>query len=148
MNSSVLHKELKEYEDWKADHQSAQLCIDLQEIIALGLFLFGRISRLDEQWHAKVFKDEKNYDKQEADSINSLYAMWASPSERICKLIDQMEEKGFEVEGSKEFRKHSNEVRGVLTQDSDFFNPDQLERLEDAAVQEHRAGKCAGGFAD
>src|ERR1700694_1165450 len=104
MSNDVLDRELLVYEQqepWKADQDIAMICREVEETVALGLFLFERISRLDEECHSKAFSGLGGMNLGE---VLTLYRRWHTPCERLLEAVADPERQGFEVEGAKKFR--------------------------------------------
>jgi len=126
---------------WKEAHHAAMECRDLEELLAFGAFLFRQISRVDEQWHERLFRGELCHNPDMDRDIHDLYRAWAVPSEACVAQIEHFEAGGFTVEGAKEFRECVAEVRGVLLPDAHFFTAQALHNLRDAAIDDHQRGE-------
>jgi hypothetical protein len=125
---------------WKRDHDAALQCRDLEDTLAVGNWLFGALSRIDDGWHGEVFEGRIPYDPEEEAQIRSFYRGWLKPCEQMLTKIAEFEAQGFEVSGASEFRRNCSEVKGILTPDSQFFSSDALVELRDQAIDSHRAG--------
>lgn len=131
-----------EYDLWKADHKLAMLYFDFCDLLRDGLELYRDICRLDENWRRMVYRDEIPYDPDMAAKIAELFP-------RLGRMLFSIESdllpffaKNYGVEDGEEFGKYCNELRGVLTKDSHFFDHDALIKLRDDAVDEYARGEC------
>ncbi len=127
-------------EAWKADHNDAMRCYKLQEAIAFGTFIFGRICHLDEEVREDFLTNRMSFDQDLQKQIEDLYRQWEGRSREYIGAINDLEGKGYVVEGAKEFRRCYDEVLGILTPDDKFFRGGKL-----LAMREHAIDSCRRG---
>jgi hypothetical protein len=89
-------------EAWKADHDKAMECRDLEDLIRRGLGLFHIIRLADESWSRKVQAGTQKFNADAARGINAAYKWWLEPCDDVLKAIRQME-LSLPVEGAGEF---------------------------------------------
>jgi len=136
----LLREQLKLYEAerWRVDHDAAMHCLDVENAISFGVYLFERISRADEFWQLQVFNGAALQSEEIDKGTAELYQLWAGNSDRYLTELDRLEKQGFEVVGADEFRRCCKEVRGIITDDVKFFSGDKFVELKDLAIDAHR----------
>jgi hypothetical protein len=111
----LLHDQMKfaqsQAEDWKRDHEDAGKC-----------YVLGEGTAADDA------------------VVTRLYQSWMQGAEIIAPQIAEMEAKGFQIEGSQDFRSAYREVKGILTADDEFFDSERLAEMRDKAIDAHRRG--------
>ncbi len=141
---STLGELAKSYQDaWLADHQQAMACLDLEEKIALGSFLFELITKVDERYRLQVLQGQEEYREEFSRSVLELYRQWSSPCRKALEEIAAMENSGFVLRGAETFRSQCREVQGILTDDHEFFDSDALAELRDKAIDELLKGQAS-----
>jgi hypothetical protein len=132
------------------DHEDAVRCRDFEELLAIGIALCDLVHRLDEEWRRQVRSGNLQYDPAADSAIQSLYELWFRPCDKLRATLQQLEDRGFTIEGAREFRQRCDEVRGILTPDEEFFAGDALVSLRDKTIDEHRRGETTdiGGLSD
>ncbi len=89
---STLGELAKSYQDaWLADHQQAMACLDLEEKIALGSFLFELITKVDERYRLQVLQGQEEYREEFSRSVLELYRQWSSPCRKALEEIAAMQ---------------------------------------------------------
>lgn len=131
-------------EQWKIDHDDAMECLDLELILQEGLSIYDAINHFDEKWRSIVYDNPATYDREADDLIRKAYERWLTISEWILKshLIEEHQQRGFQVEYADKLRAACREVRGILADDAEFFSSERLVELRDEAVDEFRRGEC------
>jgi len=127
-------------ERWKKEHDEAMECINLEELIAFGITIFDLINRLDEIWRRKVHENRIPYNPDVDAAIETLYAKWMGPFDRVMAQVNKFRQAGYNVAGEQEFISAHREVKGILTSASDFFTDEKLADLKDNAIDEHLRG--------
>jgi hypothetical protein len=128
-------------ENWKGDHDDAMRCVELEEVIALGLTVYNLINRMDEIWRLAVHKKKVAYSPKVDKLITKALRDWLRGCKILAKIIKKVEGLGYEVTGAEEFRLACREAEGILTPDEAFFDGEKLQGLEAAALKSHRAGR-------
>jgi hypothetical protein len=140
----LIREEVKLYEThseaWKPAHRSAMRCRDLEARLAFGVFTFGQIGRADEEWRREVYAGKLPFSEEVETTIGDAYRSWARVCDSYLQAIAKLEAEGYEVEHAEEFRRCAREVRGILTNDEDFFASDELATLRDEALEAHQNG--------
>lgn len=138
----LIRSELQLYhaqsEAWKPAHRSAMRCRALERRLALGLFTFRQITQADEDWRAEVLAGRLPFSEQVETAIADAYRVWATACAPFLQATQDSEVEGYQVEGAHEFRECCQEVRGILTNDKDFFSSPELIALRDEAIDAHR----------
>lgn len=141
----IIREQLKLYEEqpekWKRDHDRAMACREVEELIAFGNHVFGRISRLDEHWHGLMFREEIPYSAEFEKDLLDLYRDWLNTSEQLLPSIKRLELDEYVVDGAEQLRDHCEAIRSLLTPDNAFFHPHRLTLLGDEAIAAHRRGE-------
>jgi hypothetical protein len=129
-----------EIEPWKEDHDEAMVCFHVEDAISWGNVLFKGLSEEDAAWHTYVLESKIEYDEAYQKELLEAYQAWLGASMRLLPLVERLEESGFEVRGSEQFRRNCAETKGILTDDDQFFVGEALINLRDEAIDEHRRG--------
>jgi hypothetical protein len=134
---------VEEVESWKSRPAGADACLDFEELVSLGNNTFDAIDRWDAVWHRKVHSGAVPFDRSESQAILAFYRLWLSPSAYVLGEIERFEGLGYDVLGAETFREHCEDVRGLLTEDGEFFG-EGLVPLQDAALAADRRGETEG----
>jgi hypothetical protein len=136
---------LAEYADrvksWKADHDAAMKCRDLESDVVMGVALLLAIDVIDMNWRTEVFGGKADHDAAEEQAIETMYREWSRLSSPVLSRIEQMEAEGYQVKWSDQFRRTHRDARGVVTPDTEFFAGDSLIEQRDAAIVAYREGR-------
>jgi hypothetical protein len=112
----------------------------VEEIVALLLHTWERLSALDIAMHRRWLTDVANYDEEYA-TLHELHRQWQSSAALYCDRARWAESHGLSVAGAERLEECCREMAGVLTADEEFFAGPKLERLTEVAVAEHRRGE-------
>jgi hypothetical protein len=113
----------------------------LEEILALGIFVFERIGHADELSRAAIFGGKLPYDPAQEKEIEEHYREWADIAKSCLTVLGLAEGNAIPLAGAARFRDCYHEVEGILTSDEDFFQDDALVELRDQALETHRRGE-------
>jgi hypothetical protein len=149
MSDALLHEHLELYkaqtEAWRKEHAGAMLCRQIEDGVALGLFLFDRLCRRDEALQERVFAGEVG--EEEAGPLRGQLEAELTLLREVgliaVDVIGLVEAGGYTVERADEYRRMVREVAGMLTPDAEFFRHDKLVELRDQALEAHRRGETA-----
>jgi hypothetical protein len=136
--SNLLRKEV---ELFRSVAQAGLPDYYLEEILALGVFVFERIGHADELSKSAIFAGKRPYDPAQEKEIEELYREWADIARSCLAILELAEGSAIPVEGTARFRDCCKEVQGILTPDEDFFQDDALVELRDQALETHRRGE-------
>lgn len=133
-----------EAKQWKADHDQAVECVDLDFELLLqhGISVYEAINDIDENWRARVLSGEIEYLQEDEDFLTKLYHLWLQSGEGALSDLEGFEVGGYDVKYSDDFRRACIEVSGILTSDEKFFSGDDLVAMRDEAIDSHRRGDC------
>ncbi len=133
---------------WKDDHDLAMVCCDVQEQLALLIYLFERINRADEAAREAIFAGREDHSPEFDSELESVYREWARVAGKYLDVVEKLESQGFIVEGADQARHRLREAVGLLTPDDEFFTPDdpssrteKLVQHRDEALEAHRRGE-------
>jgi hypothetical protein len=133
---------------WKEDHDLAMVCCDVQEQLALLVYLFERIHRTDESAREAIFAGRQDHSPEFDRELENVYREWASVAGKYLDVVEKLESQGFFVEGADQARHRLREATGLLTPDDEFFTPDdassrieKLVQLRDEALEAHHRGE-------
>jgi len=98
----------------------------LEDVLALGNWLYESVRLIEHNWRTEVLERKTPFDPHDAKSIGELYAQWAQPCRRCLDEIKVLEEKKFDVRGTKEFREHCTEVSEIIQGNNPFFEDAKL----------------------
>ncbi len=131
----------EESELWKKDHALAMAYYDFQDFLEFGISVFDSITKIDEDWRARVLRHELEYDAAIANRILDVYKTWLEPCAAIERIVPLLEQRFGTVANVAEFRSRCREARGIVTPDEQFFAGDALVSLCDTAIEENRNGE-------
>ena len=147
-----VRDQLKLYEErpdsWKAHHAEAVYCLDFENWLAHGVFLFERITRMDERHREITYANPDAFSAELDREMSGLYEAWSKVIPESLERLAELESRGFRVEKADEYRRCCEEVVGILTPDNDFFVGDKLVALRDEAIDSHLAGGTLEGLTD
>lgn len=129
-------------EQWKQDHTQAMACYTFEDLLERGVLVYRVIVNADEHWRADVAAGRKPYEKSVDEALREAFQFWLRPYAFIADRLEYFEKSGFEVKHAREFRSCAREVLGILTPDDQFFVDDELVKLRDKAIDDHRSGNC------
>lgn len=130
-----------EYEVWQADHKMAMAYFNFCDLVNSTLELYEDICRLDENWRKCVHRGDCKYERVDDAMISDLFHSLANVAFGIEGMLEYFDN-NYGVEKAQEFGKLCTELRGIVTADHDFFEPDSLSKLRDEALDEFERGKC------
>lgn len=108
MNHGLVERQLTAYreevESWKADHEDAMACCELEDALSVGIALYHVISKADERWRLRLIDGRETYSKDADDRIAQAYSWWLKPCDRVEAQIKYFQLNGYEVVGAAEFR--------------------------------------------
>ena len=113
------------------------------EVVAKANFLFDRLIDLDLDIQELVLNDRMEYDPALGEKVRRLLRDWLDVSLRVIPHVE-----GHVVDGADLLRSRVTEARSMLTPGGEFFGGDELARLRDRAIDEHRAGRTEPFDAD
>jgi hypothetical protein len=125
---------------YRAQSESSEATRALEELLALAVFTFERLARIDDEWHSEGYKG-RPYDPDVDAALSTIYQDWFEISQRTLRSLEEAEASGQKLEGAVEFRKCYREAQGMLTPDDKFFTDEALVRARDQAIDEHRRGE-------
>ncbi len=144
--------EEEQKEAWKQEHEQAQLCFDIHEIVLDGNRIYEDIIRIDEYWRLTVYRSPELYVAEFDTEIESLLSRWHANSIRLLELYDTMEaeyvSRDFDVALVNQLKRYVAECDSILSPFTEL--PENLVLARDAAISEHLAGETVeiGSFRD
>ncbi len=111
-----------------------------ENLVAKANFLFDRIMDLDSAIQELVLTDRVGFDRELDAKVGDLVIGWHETCLDVLPHVDRLIQAGHHVVGAGKFRDNLSEARGILTDDREFFAGDHLDRLQDEAIDAHRAG--------
>jgi len=108
--SELYTKHSEAVESWKAAHEEAMFCCDIEDTIALGLAILESIRRRMESWSRGVEEGLIPFSWEHAREIAGQYKWWLSRSTALLRALETCEKASYVVEGSDRFRKACREV--------------------------------------
>jgi hypothetical protein len=137
----------EDVEEWKQAHESLRRdCWFWEKLIGKANRLFNQILDLDSDIRESVFSGEITAQEEERlhKEVVSLVQQWLQISQDFLRQVVRLEGEYGVVEGAQELRQHIKDAEGILTSDEQFFQGDELARLRDQAIDDHRAGRTEG----
>jgi hypothetical protein len=139
--TGTVRNYVSEANGWEAAvHGEAAVCVEFEELLALGNSAFEAIGRWDAIWHQKVNGGAIPFDAAAESQILGLYALWLTPSPSLLREVDRFERAGYPLVGAEPFRRHCEDATGLTTPDDEFFG-EELIPHQDEALAAHRRGE-------
>jgi hypothetical protein len=110
----ILDELREEREAWRADHDDAMACYDVEDMILRGVALFFGIRRADESWTKKVQAGTVKFDPQRATAIHRQYEWWLAPCDDVLVALEKAERSFREVSNAEVFRQCVNLARRLV----------------------------------
>ncbi len=104
----------EESEVWKRDHAQAMLCFDLEQVMALGLYLFRGLLDYEAGLQAAAWRGDLSADDPVWGEFEPLYERWAAASERLLARADELAGAGFALKDIEAFRGAIEEARCMI----------------------------------
>ncbi len=126
----------RDVEDGAKGHDASDPGWAWDEVVAKANFLFDRLIDLDLDIRELVLSDRMEFDPGLDAKVRGLLRDWLDVSLRVIPHIE-----GRTVDAADLLRTRVEEARSMLTPDGEFFGGDELARLRDDAIDDHRAGR-------
>lgn len=104
----------EESEVWKRDHARAMSCLDLEQVVALGLHLFRSLLDFEARLQAAAFRGDLSAEDPVWAELDPLYGRWAEASKRLLARADELAREGFSVSDIEAFRDAIGEARCMI----------------------------------
>lgn len=109
--TELYRPELQIYRDkidgWKKDHDEANQCSLVENILAFGLYLYSQITKA-----AKLALDRASDDGREAvqQDVAELFDWWYAPCSDILQAVHHYEALGYDIEDAEPFARACGEA--------------------------------------
>lgn len=141
----VIRDKVNSFQDecdlWKQDYKAAQLYFDFCDLLKDGAELHKEICKLDENWRLDIYRGVVPFDPEMDQRIGELFRRLAGIMFTIERDLLPHFDRESDVDDAGEFIKICRELRGILTDDKDFFADDALIALRDDALDQHAGGQ-------
>lgn len=101
-------------EAWKADHDAAMACRDLEGVIRVGNALYDLLVGADRAWRLAIARGRDTYSAAVAETIDLLFSVWSRPAKQILSSARRLVEDGYEVEGLDEYAANVQQAEDAL----------------------------------
>jgi hypothetical protein len=119
LTKSAIDGQLSLYEEqaegWKADHNSAIDCLNLEAVLGFGLHIYRCIQMADELWSDTVRSGTLPLRREDADRLAKWYSWWIKPCDALVAEIREFEAQGYKVKDAAPFREACLHVRSALS---------------------------------
>jgi hypothetical protein len=113
-----LERQLRFYETQSESAHQRQddaAWAEIQEVVALANFVFGRIKRIDEEWSGELAAAGKAPSEGDALALERLYVKWCAKAELDLRRATELDAKGFKIVGLDRFRQAYYEAKDILS---------------------------------
>jgi len=100
-----------EWDRVRQKHDSAMAVRDIEDCIAVGRIVIERCIKRFEQWHHWVSRDASRYDERAHSAVKDTERKLLAVSVTILRIINDVQDMGYEVDGEMKFRKAYRELR-------------------------------------
>ncbi|MFO7907198.1 MAG: hypothetical protein ACQESR_10780 [Planctomycetota bacterium] len=91
----------------------AQQCLELQDMLQLGVLLYSSLKRHHDWWVEKVENGWEPFDESKAESFANQFANWRETTKFWLAIANRFEKKGYKVDRLNELRRHYEEIRSA-----------------------------------
>ncbi len=128
-------------EAWQADHDAPRDdCWFWEDLVKRSNALFARILDLDLAINEYQMEPGRDFDPRLDEWFDKILKVWQADSLALAAQVERIESLGDRVREAEQFRANVKQAQAMLTRDNEFFVGEKLEKLRDAAIEEHRAG--------
>ncbi len=113
----------------------------LDRFLSQACLHFQFISKVDTDWHTRMFEGGEEFDPAVEERIRGYYRRWselARPGESLLTLIESA---GLVVPGSAQFRADLRESLAIAADQGDFFDRPELIARQEEAIEANRRGE-------
>jgi len=100
----------RQVERWKIDHEEAMICLDVEDLISLGLTVLASLRRWTEVLARNLEYGQTEFSWEESGSLAELFRQWLGHSTTLAKLIEDCESLAYDIAGADNFRRECREV--------------------------------------
>lgn len=137
-----VHRFQHDVEDWKSAHDElANDCWVWEDLIARANSLFQRIIQLDAYVREAVLAGQIDFDPETEEKVTNLLKDWLEISLELVPIAERLKTEYGAVEGLTELQDKIGQAKAILTPDPVFFGTDELAKLRDEAIEDHRSGQ-------
>lgn len=136
----TIHGIAEGVEQWKIDHDEAQVCFQLQEAIKLTVFCCERILDVADKTRLAAFQgkiNDETFEKRQAH-FDLMFNALRFVVSKLASEAKKCENHGYEIEGIEALREWKRNLEAFATPDDQFFTG--LVAARDAAINQHREG--------
>lgn len=101
-------------EEWKQEHGKVKLCLELEDCIKLGIYLFRHLTDLEARLQAKAIEGELSPDSSLWEDFEETYRTWLRGAEKHLTDTKVLTSEGYDVERLAEFVKVIDECKCML----------------------------------
>jgi hypothetical protein len=93
-------------EAWNRDHGLAMECRDCEELVAIGLHVYGLLEERESRWRDQVFRGTIPFQAKLDERFRGAHEMWVMTTRAILnEQVDGLERQFDEVNGAAELRR-------------------------------------------
>lgn len=93
-------------EAWKRDHDLAMECRNCEEIVAIGLHVYGLLEEREARWRDQVFRGAVPFQAKQDERFRRAHEMWVMTTQAILnEQVNGLERQFDEVKGARELRR-------------------------------------------
>lgn len=98
---------------WESDHVDAMECLDLEQLLRVGIWLYDLLHETDKRWRTALAEGKAQYDPKVDKAFDEVFDMWLEPCALVDARIKKCESKKYRVEGAREFRERYQRAKSV-----------------------------------
>jgi hypothetical protein len=112
---SALRRQIAAYEEsWKADHEAAMRCRDVEDVLAVGIMTFQLLERREQSWRDRVFRGTEDYRAEDDAATREGFDRWLATTEALLNRVAVLEQQFGSVEGAAELSRCAERARLLL----------------------------------
>jgi hypothetical protein len=112
-------------EAWKRDHDLAMECRDCEELVAIGLHVYGLLEEREARWRDQVFHGAVPFEAKLDEAFRRAHELWVMTTQAILQeQVDGLERQFDEVKVAGELRRLLSVVQAALSD----WQPPRLSR--------------------
>lgn len=138
----------EDVEYWKKEYESAQHCLDVEDLVSDFTRFFDRILDIDTGVRER-YAGGMSYDPELDRELSGLMTLWVRIARLLSVLVGRLRADGYGVEGAEELRVKLVEGEAIIGAEiAGGRFPEALVALRDQAVTEDRDGLTVPGLVD
>jgi hypothetical protein len=114
MASRFTEDLVDDLEPWKTDHDTAMMCLDLEDRMPILNGVLGGLLRMETRRHAAILSGRCRIDHDVERRLRESLGTVLKSCARVLAAVDFLEGKDYPVEGASKFRNYQRMIQEVV----------------------------------